>query len=617
MLNTMLYSKDRVRICLRRLPMQKESLVKRSLQGVVCSFCNSSPSRLTRRRVLGITLLTMMVFTISSSFLMGTATATVGINSELSFEGKVVTSSGQNISDGTYNMEFRIYSGCSNEPTSNTGCTQTWTEDWLDTGTNTGGVALTSGTFQVNLGSLCPFTGVTCTPSGANGGATNTAVNWNSFPLYLSLQIGNNAACTNSNNDFKTNCSGDSEMNPYILLTSTPYAMNSNRLNGFGSSAFGQLANAQTWANTNTFQPSTNVSSLIVQQNSSGSFGQDVFDVQGSSGGTNNFIQVTSIAANAGAVTVQSLGSNALGLQSGGAINIDTNNVANTVQIGNTANAVAQTIDIGNNATASSTDTIAVGSTVGSSTTTVQGGTGGSSAITLTTGAGGGTTVASAQPASSSGSGTNASTVLTVTGANGGNTSGTSGQTAGKGGGVLLQGGNGGTASTGSTNGNGGAITLSAGAAGSGTGTAGSAGSVLVKNQGDSTAEFQVQTAGGSSLLAVDGVNNLVSIGNGSTGDTVGVLLVLDSKTNAGDPTEVNGAMYYNSNSSTFRCGINGSWTNCVNGQASTLDEIGGTGTQALTGSNINVDPIYIPGPMTINDFYVDVTTAVAGSGDV
>jgi len=53
----------------------------------------------------------------------GTASATSGINQEMSFEGKIVTSAGLNIPDGTYNMEFRIYTGCSNEPTNSTGCT--------------------------------------------------------------------------------------------------------------------------------------------------------------------------------------------------------------------------------------------------------------------------------------------------------------------------------------------------------------------------------------------------------------------------------------------------------------------------------------------------------------
>ncbi|HEV2403395.1 MAG TPA: hypothetical protein VGS08_04290 [Candidatus Saccharimonadales bacterium] len=779
---------------------------------------------------LGPTLGTMLIvtFAIGGFFCSGIAHASTGIEPYLSFEGKVVTSSGQNIADGTYNMEFRVYTGCTNN--TGTGCSVTWTEDWLNTGTNTGGVTFSSGTFQINLGSLCPFNGGSCTPSGAAGGNTNTAINWNTYPLYISMQVGNNQACTNSNNNFTTNCTGDGVMSPYILLTATPYALNSNLLGGLGASAFGQLASSQTWTAANTFQntvtlqPTTNVSSLIVEQNSSGSFGQDVFDVQGSSGGTNNFIQVSSTAANAGAVTVQSLGSNALGLQSGGTLNVDTNNVANTIQVGNTANAVAQIINIGNNTTASSTDTITVGSLVGTSATTIQGGTSSSSAISLSTGVGGGATVSSAQPASASGNGTNASTVLTVSGAAGGNTSGTSGQLAGTGGGISLQAGNGGTAGSGSTNGAGGNITLSAGAAGAGAGSSGAAGSVIVKNQSNSTTAFQVQNSVGSPLFVVDttdttnllsypgfevvsggvptgwakvgspttfiqntnksfvyhglgsleivtttsgqgattssfttapisgstntvsfyammgsgtlaannltvtstdgtthtcigsasttlnangfqrvsctlpaltgtmsalsitqtnaaaetiyidavqlqnggsvspynlggiqlrgiienpltlesysnstaafqiqtanasqqlfladSLNNQIIIGNGTTGDTTGVLLVLDTKTNAGDPTEVNGATYYNSSLKQFRCGVNGVWVDCVNGQAYELaSDLGGAAsTYTVSSTKTLIAPLYIPGQITINDFYISVTTALGATGDV
>jgi hypothetical protein len=55
-----------------------------------------------------------------------------------------------------------------------------------------------------------------------------------------------------------------------------------------------------------------------------------------------------------------------------------------------------------------------------------------------------------------------------------------------------------------------------------------------------------------------------VIIANGSTGDTTGYLLVLDNKTTSGDPTEVDGAMYYNSNKEAFRCGEGGTWRNCL-----------------------------------------------------
>lgn len=154
--------------------------------------------------------------------LPATANATTGINQELSFEGKIVTTAGINITDGTYNMEFKIYSGGS----STGGGTLLWTEDWL-VGSTEGGITFSSGTYQVNLGATCPFTGGSCETN------TNTAINWNSYPLYLSLQIGNTSSCTiTAGTTFQSDCGGDGEMTPYILLTSTPYSFNSGELGG-------------------------------------------------------------------------------------------------------------------------------------------------------------------------------------------------------------------------------------------------------------------------------------------------------------------------------------------------------------------------------------------------
>ncbi len=48
------------------------------------------------------------------------------------------------------------------------------------------------------------------------------------------------------------------------------------------------------------------------------------------------------------------------------------------------------------------------------------------------------------------------------------------------------------------------------------------------------------------------------------TADAVGALLVLDTKNTAGDPTGVNGAMYYNSSTNTFRCFENSAWRDCL-----------------------------------------------------
>ncbi len=120
-------------------------------------------------------------------------------------------------------------------------------------------------------------------------------------------------------------------------------------------------------------------------------------------------------------------------------------------------------------------------------------------------------------PASVVTNGTNAKRILNVLGQTGGATTGTSGQTAGTGADVLLQGGQGGNASTGSTNGAGGNITLSAGAAGSGTGTAGVAGSVVIKNQANSTAAFQIQNTSSTALFTADTSGMVIKIAGTTT----------------------------------------------------------------------------------------------------
>ena len=58
---------------------------------------------------------------------------------------------------------------------------------------------------------------------------------------------------------------------------------------------------------------------------------------------------------------------------------------------------------------------------------------------------------------------------------------------------------------------------------------------------------------GGSNLLQTDDALTIAGRLTIGAADTTGTLLVLDEKTNSGDPTGVAGAMYYNSNSGTFR----------------------------------------------------------------
>jgi fibronectin-binding autotransporter adhesin len=196
-----------------------------------------------------------------------------------------------------------------------------------------------------------------------------------------------------------------------------------------------------------------------------------------------------------------------------GGVNLGTGGIANTIQIGNTTGAVAQSINLGTNGTASSTNTVTVGSTIGTSATTIQAGTGNLSITTQGGTLGVGNNAIAQSIAIGNGTGATAVSVSCGTGA------------CGFGNNAIAH-----TTTLGST-----------------TGTA--------------TTVLQSGT-GGTSLTS--GAN--ITIG---AADTTGTLLVLDTKTSSGDPTGVNGAMYYNSNSRVFRCfqedtASSGYWRDCM-----------------------------------------------------
>ncbi|HSX39199.1 MAG TPA: tail fiber domain-containing protein, partial [Candidatus Saccharimonadales bacterium] len=78
-------------------------------------------------------------------------------------------------------------------------------------------------------------------------------------------------------------------------------------------------------------------------------------------------------------------------------------------------------------------------------------------------------------------------------------------------------------------------------------------------------------TSGGSDLALKTGGNGKIQIG-GSTlgvGTTAPDLLMLDVKSNAGDPVGYEGAMYYNSNSHKFRCFQDTDWIDCSGSSSS------------------------------------------------
>ena len=113
------------------------------------------------------------------------------------------------------------------------------------------------------------------------------------------------------------------------------------------------------------------------------------------------------------------------------------------------------------------------------------------------------------------------------------------------------------------------AIALTPGSGGSISATTSGAGNINLTSAASITAKattaFAVQNGSSIAQLTVDTANARVYVGP-TAGDTVGTLTVLGNKTNAGDPTGINGAMYYNSSTHSFRCYVNGAWYSCLGG---------------------------------------------------
>ncbi|HUO75892.1 MAG TPA: hypothetical protein VMU12_03195, partial [Candidatus Paceibacterota bacterium] len=74
-----------------------------------------------------------------------------------------------------------------------------------------------------------------------------------------------------------------------------------------------------------------------------------------------------------------------------------------------------------------------------------------------------------------------------------------------------------------------------------------------------------------------------IQVGTGGTGTTTPGLFMLDVKSNAGDPTGANGAMYYNASTSTFRCYEGGVWKDCRHVSAESVTDT--TSNQLANGS--------------------------------
>jgi hypothetical protein len=147
----------------------------------------------------------------------------------MSFQGKVVNADGTNVTDGTYSFVFKLY-------TVSSAGAAIWTETQSS-------VTVTSGVFQVNLGSSCPF----FTSNACN---SSTPIDFNANPnLYLGITFNSDPA---------------GEMSPRVQLQSVPFAYNADKVGGFSASQLVQLSpGSQQTGNINVSGTTTSATSVI------------------------------------------------------------------------------------------------------------------------------------------------------------------------------------------------------------------------------------------------------------------------------------------------------------------------------------------------------------------
>lgn len=343
------------------------------------------PTGFKRRSVLQFVALALLFIAFFTTLMFTyAARAAEGVNQTLSFQGRLLQSTGAVVPDGHYNIQFKIYQDGAGTAVDNPGGSLKWTETHINNG-GTNGVFIKNGQFSVNLGAVTPF---------------GNSIDWNQDTLWLSMNVAGSAtACTSYGT---APCAADGEMLPMKRLTSTPFAINSAQLGGKTADNFIQLAQGvQTDSTSNTSSlhiNKTGTGNLVQLQNN----GSDVFSVTNSGNlefgsSADHAIYVGGAAPNTAGRNLTIFagyggsGSGSMGgglfLQGGGAggDNGEGGSVSitggsgtgtgkdgsvyigatdtDTVQIGSTnQTSGTQTINIGNNSGAGSTDVV-IGST--------------------------------------------------------------------------------------------------------------------------------------------------------------------------------------------------------------------------------------------------------------
>jgi hypothetical protein len=165
------------------------------------------------------------------------ASATTTVPTLMNFQGKVSTSSGATVVDGTYNMRLRIFNA-------STGGTLQWSEDRLISAGQ--GVQVKNGMFSVQLGSVTSLpASLFVQPS-----------------LHFEVELPTPATATSTSPSWT-----EGAMTPRNRLATSAYAYNADTLDGRNSTEFALLAGANAFTQAQTIDVA-NTAALSVKNGS-------------------------------------------------------------------------------------------------------------------------------------------------------------------------------------------------------------------------------------------------------------------------------------------------------------------------------------------------------------
>ena len=176
------------------------------------------------KRVIAAMLIVAGVFgdfsILTSHFSIPAAEAATGINRVINYQGKVSSNAGSAVTNGTYNMRFKLFDAP-------TGGNILWSEPWTNATTR---VTMTGGLFSVGLGTHVTMTG---------------SVNFNSDNLYLQVEF-----------DPGNDGTFEETFAPRRRFGSVVYAHNADTIDGVDSSEFLRKNQANTMTGSLTINNS-------------------------------------------------------------------------------------------------------------------------------------------------------------------------------------------------------------------------------------------------------------------------------------------------------------------------------------------------------------------------